>query len=202
MNWFELRQKFRGREAWRTINKTLFVGIYSLLIFGVMLIPRYLGWIGLTLAIFLPSYIAFFSNHLREMEKRDKGNKVIEGWVTHRPKVGERIHFCPTKFETVDKLSRDDRISVEKFVKSLDKLSKVAKLETGLKRFKPKQITYNKILENETMSEEERKKIEKEEKKELENNLKDYEKMELQEKHNNKNNNKEELDDDISEKEK
>lgn len=202
MNWFELRQKFKGREFWRTLNKSLFIGIYSLLVFGVLLFPAYIGWIGLVLAIFLPSYIALFVNHLREMERQDKGNKVVEGWITHRPKVGERICFCPTKFETIDRLSHDDKKAVEEYINRLEELSKATKLETGLKRFKPRQITYKEILKSDTMSEEEREKIEEEEKEEFKRNIEDFKKMELQEKPNYKNNNEEEINDEISEKEK
>ncbi len=147
MGLYEFRLRFRGREFWRSINKGIFVGIYSTLVFGVMLFPMFLGWIGLIIAIFLPSYIAFFINHLREMEKRKKGNKVIEGWITHAYGVGERFHLYPKKFTLSDKLSEDNLESVNRYIKTLKEISKLEKPEIGLDRFQPKQLSFKEITE-------------------------------------------------------
>lgn len=144
-----LRQRFKGREFWRNINRGIFIGLYTTLILGVMIFPQYLGYVFLGMAIVVPSYIAFFVNHLREMEKRDKGNKVIEGWITHAYGVGERVYFYPIKFELVDKLSPADLKSVKQYVKNLEKQSP----KTGLAGFKqkkpeePKQLEHKKVEE-------------------------------------------------------
>jgi len=172
MGFRELRERIRGREFWRNINRSLFIGIYTVFVVGVLAFPMYLGWVLFGLVIVVPSYITFFINHLREMEKRGKGNKVIEGWVTHAYGVGERVYFYPIKFELVDKLSPDDLRDVKEYVNILGQYSE--KIESGLDRFKPQQLTHKKTTEIEAMNKEEREKFDEAERKEHESYVKDH----------------------------
>ena len=98
----ELRLRFRGREFWRTVNKIIGVGLYSVVIIGIMAFPMYLIYVFFGMAVVVPTYVALFINHLREMDKRDKGSKVIEGWITHAYGVGERIYLYPIKFSSTN----------------------------------------------------------------------------------------------------
>ena len=108
------------------------------------------------------------------MEKRDKGNKIIEGWITHAYGVGERIYLYPTKFELVEKLSPDDVKSVKQYVKNLEKQSKKLGLE-GFKRppelEEPKSLEYKKI---EDMNRMEKKNFDDDERKEYEGFAKEH----------------------------
>jgi len=173
----EFRAKFRGREFWRNINRFIGIGLYTVVIVGIMVFPKYLIYVFFGMAIVVPSYIALFINHLREMEKRGKGNKVIEGWITHAYGVGERVYFYPIKFELVEKLSPDDLKSVEQYVKNLKQQSKKLGLE-GFKQTKepepPKQLEHKQI---EAMNREERMKFDEEEKLEHDGFLNEHKKI-------------------------
>jgi len=111
-----LRYRLRGREFWRQLNRSLFIGIYSLLIISVLVFPQYILWILLGVVIFLPSYIAFFINHLREMEKKKKGNKVLGGWIEHEHGLGEPFYLYADQILPVDRLSKTDLAAVDAYV--------------------------------------------------------------------------------------
>jgi len=138
-------------------------------------------------AVFIPSYGFLFVNHLRKMEKRDKGNKVIEGWITHAYGVGERVYFTPVKFEVAERLSPDDLASVQEYVDTLKQYDEIIKIDTGLSKFKSKQITYKENFEKEIKDKEEMKEIMEEEKEELEGYEGEFKKIKvLEQKENNK----------------
>lgn len=173
----EIRERFRGREFWRGTNKIIGVSLYTLLLVGIMAFPMYLGYLILVYIIIIPSYVAVFINHLREMEKKDKGNKVVEGWITHGYGVGERLYLYPTSFEIVNKLSPADLKAVKDYVATLGEYGKEAGKKTGLGRFRVKQIkqlTYKQVVEIEAMSDNERKEFDKDERKELDGFVKDH----------------------------
>lgn len=119
-----LRYRFRGREFWRQLNRSLFIGIYSLLIISVLIFPQHILWILLGVVIFLPSYIAFFINHLREMEKNKKGNKVLGGWIEHEHGLGEPFYLYADEILPVDRLSKTDLDAVDAYVDMIMKLTK------------------------------------------------------------------------------
>lgn len=145
-----IKRRFQGRELWRGINRFLLIGIYTLLVFCVMLFPMYFGHVVIILAIVVPSYIAAFINHLRNKEKAEKGKMVIDGWVTHGYKSGEPLILYPTKFEVRDKLSKTDLEKVEKYIQMLKVYAQAAKADEGLNIFKEsKQLTYSDITERE-----------------------------------------------------
>jgi len=175
-----LKARFRGRQAWRTINNVLFVGIYSLVLFGMMLIPpKIMLWVGIGLAIFLPSYVALFVNHLREMEKRDKGNKLILGWVTHNYQEGEPVYFTPTSFQRIDRLAPEDLDAIQEFIDISNESAEKAAVEVGFDRFKfkqliPRQITQKEIIEKEAKTKKEMREIINEEFKEIKGFIKDF----------------------------
>lgn len=170
----EIRERFRGRDFWRGINKFIGVGLYTAFLVGIMAFPMYLGYLILGYVIVIPSYTTVFINHLREMEKKDKGNKVVEGWITHGYGVGERLYLYPTSFEIVNKLSPADLKAVKEYVDTLGEYGKEAEKKTGLGRFKPKQPTYKQIADIEAMSNDERKEFDKDERKELDGFVKDH----------------------------
>ena len=182
-----LREKFRGRNFWRVMNRILGIGLYTVLLVGVLAFPMYLGYLMLGYIIVIPSYVAFFEHHLRESEKRGKGNKVIKGWVTHGYGVGEPVYFYPTKFEVVDKLPPDDLKAVTDYVKTLAQYS--ATIDPGLNRFKkfqPQQLSYKKITEIDAMNKEDREKFDEMEKQEHESHVKDHKEVILEQNKKNK----------------
>jgi len=152
MNIEKFQERFEGRELWKSINRTLFVGIYSILIFGGMLFPKYMGSVLLGLGIIVPSYISFFINHLREMEKREKGNEVIGGWIEHAHGVGEKYHFYPKDIQPVSKLSESDWIKVAEYIQTIAEMAKEQiKVPVGDKEpEKPqKQLTFQETIDKE-----------------------------------------------------
>ena len=66
----KIRERFRGRQFWRYINKVVFFGLYTLFIIGIMEFPQYLHYLILGYFVAIPTYIALVLDHLREMEKR------------------------------------------------------------------------------------------------------------------------------------
>ena len=62
---------FKGEELWRTINKLIIIGVYSVIIFCILLFRMYFGYVMLGLFIFLPIYIAVYENHLREIANKE-----------------------------------------------------------------------------------------------------------------------------------
>lgn len=174
-----IRERFRGREFWRGANRFIGVSLYTLLLVGVMAFPMYLGYLILAYVVVIPSYVAFFINHLREMEKMDKGNKIIEGWITHAYGVGERVYFYPIDFQIEDKLSPDDLTSVKDYVMTLRDYSKVT--QTGLERFKTKQLTYPDHVNIAKMNSIERKNFDEGETKERDEFLKERNEMKTRE---------------------
>ena len=119
------------------------------------------------------------------MEKRDKGSKVIEGWITHAYGVGERVYFYPIKFELVDKLSPADLKSVQEYVNNLSETSK--DIDIGFNKFKPRNIR-KETIKIEDMSKAERKLIYDEEKREYESSVDEHIKLKESEQRNNKRN--------------
>lgn len=119
-----LRERLRGREAWRSINKVLIVGIYTILVFGSMVFRQYMGWVLLGVAFFASIYINFFTNHLRNMEKLRKGDEVFGGWIEHRHGQGEEKYFYPESIVPYSRLSETDKEAVDDFIKYVDKLTK------------------------------------------------------------------------------
>ena len=166
-----------GREFWRNLNRIIGISMYTVILLCVLVFPMYLLYIMFLFAIILPSYIAFFINHLRKMEKKDKGNKVIEGWITHALGVGERVYFYPESFELIDKLSPSDIESVNEYIKELNEDSK--NIDVGLNRFKSKKISRNNVkndAEINKMNKMERQKFDDEEKNEKDEYMEDYNK--------------------------
>ena len=62
---------FRGEELWRTINKLIVIGVYSVLIFCILLFRVYFGYVMLGLFIFLSTYISVYENHLRKIANKE-----------------------------------------------------------------------------------------------------------------------------------
>lgn len=171
-----IKIRVRGRDFWRTLNRIIGIGLYTVIIVGIMVFPQYLMYVFFGMAVIVPSYVALFIDHLRKMEKRGKGNKLIEGWITHAYGVGERVYFYPTKFELVDKLSPDDLKSVKQYVEELKEQSKKLGLE-GFKKEQPKpskQLEYKKI---EDMNKKERMSFDEEEKLEHESYVSEFKKI-------------------------
>lgn len=130
------RERFIGREFWRSLNRGIILGVYSVLIFGTMLFPMYLGWILLVLAVIIPSYVAFFINYLRNVESERKGDEVIGGWIEHFHKVGEKYDLYAADIQPIDRLSETDLEALDIYVDGLMEKAKQGKKEPQL------QLTY------------------------------------------------------------
>ncbi|GAI80539.1 unnamed protein product [marine sediment metagenome] len=140
-----IRELFRGREFWRSINKFLGIVVYTIVFVGIMSFPMYLGYVFFVLAITVPSYVAFFINHLREMEREKKGGEVIGGWVEHDHGQGEPYYFDDIEdIQPYERLSEYDRTKVDELVDLLVKQAKVQKeIAVGDKEPEPvKQIPF------------------------------------------------------------
>ncbi len=130
------KERFIGREFWRSINRVIILGVYSILIFGIMLFPMYLGWILLAFSITIPSYTAFFINYLRNVEMKRKGEEVIGGWVEHYHKVGEEYEFPVADIQPIERLSETDLKALDVYVDDIMEKAKQGKKEPQL------QLTY------------------------------------------------------------
>ncbi|MFW9968756.1 MAG: hypothetical protein ACFFDF_01060 [Candidatus Odinarchaeota archaeon] len=184
MNIETLKERFKGREFWKNINRTLGIGIYSILVFGILLFPKLMLNVLLAMGIIIPSYIAFFLNHLREMEGRERGKEVIGGWIEHAHGVGEPFHFTPLAILPVDRLSETDRNAVDEYINLIIELAKEQiKVDVGTEKNEPqKQLTYQELIDKEKKELEEFdkeyeiwKKERDKEKRELEHNINSYE---------------------------
>ncbi|HEC40454.1 hypothetical protein LCGC14_0957790 [marine sediment metagenome] len=130
------KERFIGREFWRSLNRAIILAVYSVLIFGFMLFPMYLGWILLGLAVTIPSYAALFINYLRNVESERKGEEVIGGWVEHYHKVGERYEIPVADIQPVERLSETDLKALDNYVDDIMEKAKQGKKEPQL------QLTY------------------------------------------------------------
>ena len=144
----KFKERFRGREGWRSLNRTMFWVIYTMLIGGALTFQINM-WILLTmllmLAIFIPSYVAFFINHLRIKEKEEKGNEVFGGWVEHRHGKGELKYFTPEEILPYTRLSEIDQVSVDDFLVYIAKKTKEQikiSLESKETKEPPKLLSY------------------------------------------------------------
>ncbi|KKK93684.1 hypothetical protein LCGC14_2690440 [marine sediment metagenome] len=74
------KELFKGEELWRTFNLTIFLGIYSIVIIGAMVLSLYFGYIILGLIFVVSVYMAFYQYHLRKIveEKLKKYHKKQE----------------------------------------------------------------------------------------------------------------------------
>ena len=163
MGKIEIKEWFKGREEWRTLNKAVYLGMFLIFYTSMFAFRQYTTTILLVIGFVLPWYIVGFLFHLRNMEKKDPGTKVVEGWITHAYGIGERVFYYPTKFELEDKLSPADLKDVKEYVKTLGQYGNALKIETGFSKFVPKQISYKEFKETDEMNEIERIRIKREE---------------------------------------
>ena len=127
MTKMRFRERFIGREFWRSLNRGIIFVVYSVLIFGGMLFPMYLGWIFLVLAVIMPSYATIFINYLRNVERERKGDEVIGGWVEHFHKVGEKYDLYAADIQPIDRLSETDLKALDIYVDDIMEKAKQAK---------------------------------------------------------------------------
>ena len=147
-----LKERLKGREGWRSLNKTFIAVIYTILIVGAVAFRQNM-WIMLimllVLAIFIPSYTSFFINHLRNMEKKEKGNEVFGGWFEHQHGKGELKYFMPEDILPYARLSEIDQASVEVFLKYVEEKTKEQiKISLEAKEL-PKLLSYEEREEKE-----------------------------------------------------
>ena len=143
-----LRERFRGREFWRTLNKAIIVVVYTTLIIGAFAF-RINMWVMLiellVLAIVIPIYVAFFIDHLRKMEKKEKGTEVFGGWFEHRHGKGELKYFTPEEILPYTRLSEIDQATVDDFLEYIaEKTKEQIKISLKTKETKepPKLLTF------------------------------------------------------------
>jgi len=150
-----LKERLRGREGWRSLNKTLILVIYTILICGALAFQQNMWIILITLlalAVAIPSYVSFFINHLRKMEKKEKGNEVFGGWFEHRHGKGELKYFMPEEILPYARLSEIDQASVDDFLTYIEKETKEQiKISLEAKETKelPKLLSYEEMEEKE-----------------------------------------------------
>ena len=149
------KERLSGREFWRSLNKTIIFVTYTTLIIGAFLFRQNM-WIILiellVLAIVIPIYVAFFINHLRDMEKKEKGIEVFGGWFEHRHGKGELKYFTPEDILPYTRLSEIDQVSVDDFLLYIAKLTKEQikiSLEAKETKEPPKLLSYEEREEKE-----------------------------------------------------
>ncbi|KKN17697.1 hypothetical protein LCGC14_0963300 [marine sediment metagenome] len=145
MDW---QEKFKGREFWRSLNLVIIMVLYTILFFGMILFPKYLWWMLLGVAIFIPSYGIIYITHTKNIELSYKGSKIFLSWVEHEHGVGEEFTPFIKDIQEIDKLSEEDIKAVDKYEEKLIAMSK-EKIQTGVGDTPQKQLTYIEITENE-----------------------------------------------------
>ncbi len=145
----KFRDKFGGRDFWSNLNRIIGWGAYTMFMISALTVPQYIGWVILGFVVTLPAYGYYYRGYILEQEKKRKGNKVIEGWVTHAYGKGERIYLTPTSIELEDKLSDENLEKIKDYVVLLDQQAKATKIETGISKFKPKLLTIKEIAKKE-----------------------------------------------------
>ncbi|MFW9971270.1 MAG: hypothetical protein ACFFDF_13840 [Candidatus Odinarchaeota archaeon] len=153
-----LKERFRGRELWRTINNAIIFITYVVTILVFLLFPRYFWHLIIGLAIFFPTYAYLFEHHLREREGEVKGQEVIGGWAEHYHKVGEPYYLYVKDIQPKERLSDADQKAVDGFVKMLtEKAKKPIRVPIGTKKPEeledkeehPPQLTFQEFDESE-----------------------------------------------------
>jgi len=147
-----LRGRFKGREFWKTANKTLFFVIYTFLFIGMIVFRQYMWIAFLALALTVPWYIVFFVLHIRNKEKEKKGDEVFGGWVEHRQGKGELKYFYPEEIVPYERLSEIDKTAVDDFMvfiaKKAEEQIKMS-LEDEKAKKPPKQLTVEETQQKE-----------------------------------------------------
>lgn len=169
-----LREKFRGRDFWRNTNRIIGWGAYSIFLVSAFVMPQNIWWLLMGYVIILPGYGYYYKSRMLEQEKARKGNKVIEGWITHAYGKGERIYLTPVKIELEDKLSDENLEKIKDYVVLLDQQAKATKVETGISKFKPKLLTVQEIAKKEIKDKTEMLEKKEEEKAELKKAEEEY----------------------------
>ena len=116
MGIINLRGRFKGRESWKTANRTLFLIIYTFMFFGMIGFRQYMWIAFLALGLTIPWYIVFFVLHIRNKEKEKKGDEVFGGWTEHRQGKGELKYFYPDEIVPYERLSEIDKTAVDDFM--------------------------------------------------------------------------------------
>ncbi len=150
-----LKERLKGREFWRSLNKAIYAVIYTMLIFGALAFRQnmWIMWIMLiALAIVIPIYMSFFIDHLRKMEKKEKGTEVFGGWFEHQHGKGELKYFTPVDILPYERLSEIDQVSVDGFLDYIAKKTK-EQIKISLKTKETKEplklLTYEEMEEKE-----------------------------------------------------
>lgn len=143
------RDKFRGRDFWTSLNRIIGWTAYTIFMVSAFVVPQHIWMVILGFVIILPLYGYYYKNYMLEQEKQRKGNKVVEGWITHAYGKGERIYLTPVKIELEDKLSEENLVKIKEYVVILDQQAKATEIETGISKFKPKLLTVKEITEKE-----------------------------------------------------
>ncbi|KKN47253.1 hypothetical protein LCGC14_0664740 [marine sediment metagenome] len=162
----DVKERFQGRELWHTINMSIIFVTYSIMFVVLLVLPKLLGWFFLGIAIAGPTYFAISQRFIYDIQLKLKGSKIIGGWVEHSHGQGERFTPIIKEIHPIDRLSDDDIIAVDEFIKFitakgaekiLPKIGNVKTLtykeqidldEAELKEFKQEYIGYKKSKEN------------------------------------------------------
>lgn len=117
---FKKKKIFRGREGWRTLNKLIFVVLYSILLASVMIPPLALniGWIFLGFIMILPSYYGYYEHHMKivEIELKKEGIKAIGGWIEHEHGLGEKFKPVIKDIHPISRLSETNIKAVDDYI--------------------------------------------------------------------------------------
>lgn len=188
----KLKKRFRGRERWRTVNKIIFVVLYSVLLSSVMIPPLFIniGWIFLGFIMILPSYYGYYEHHMKivEIELKKKAIKGIGGWIEHEHGLGEKFKPLIKDIHPISRLSETDIITVDNYIDFIMEQAKqiisvgVRDKEGAIEDKSPKkQLTYEEFKEMEDKEMEEYKEEYKKWKEEKQKQNKIEEKIETSE---------------------
>lgn len=174
MGTLDLKEKFSGRESWRSLNCILVFVMYAMMFIIIQMAPQYTGWMFVWMGVFLVLYGWIFEHHLRMKEKEKKGNKVIEGWITHAYAVGEKFYLYPVKFLLEEKLSDVNLETVKNYIAFLKEKAETDKTDIGLGKFQPKQLPLKEITKRDIKDEKELIQLGKKEREEFEMHEQEY----------------------------
>ena len=148
---FYMRKKYVGRERWTAFNKCLIWGLYGFfVIFIATPLVKYAIPILLVLTVILSLYFGVFQYHMREMERKRRGQKGFGGWCEHEHGLGEKFKPIFVAIYPINRLSETDLEAVNEYIAFITEQAK-ERVKLGVKDKLPpqKQLTYEEFTEEE-----------------------------------------------------
>lgn len=132
----DLKESFKGREAWKSFNCILAFGIYTLFIFFATAGSKYFWQMITVVFIVLIIYGWYQEHYIRIKEKEDKSKKGFGGWLEHEHGLGEKFKPLIEDIQPISRLSETDLKAVDNYIDFISEQAK-QQIKVGVRDEKP-----------------------------------------------------------------